>query len=374
MLVTTTIEGSVAVIRLTDGEHRNALSPTMSLALEVAVENAVAQGSRALVLCAEPPVFCAGGSLDSLLARTAPLGDTYRGFQALLHAPVPTVAAVDGPAIGAGVNLSLCCDVVLVSRAARFDPRFLDLCIHPGGGAVWHLQRRVGRQGAAAMVLMGDVLEGEEAVTHGLAWRCVESADLDGAALSLARRVAERDPELVARTRDTLATSLLLGTADEAVEARAGGPGVVDGSTGVRRRCPPGPGRRRPPSAVFAPSLVRSLALRVERRGVAAGAHRAVVTPRYGSPVGSSQSNSFSAVWWVMRSISSLGTPAKTSAAAGCEAGQGPHRLEAALLDGANGLTASTGRPLSGRRSRGHGVRWRRRSGSPPVRVATQNP
>jgi enoyl-CoA hydratase len=218
VLVTTTIEGPVAVIRLTDGKHRNALSPAMSLALEVAVENAVAQGSRALVLCAEPPVFCAGGSLDSLLARNAPLGDTYRGFQALLHAPVPTVAAVDGPAIGAGVNLPLCCDVVLVSGAARFDPRFLDLCIHPGGGALWHLQRRVGRQGAAAMVLMGDVLEGEDAVAHGLAWRCVESGDLDGAALSLARRAAERDPELVARTRDTLAASMLLVTADEAVE------------------------------------------------------------------------------------------------------------------------------------------------------------
>src|SRR6185437_14900481 len=198
--------------------HRNALSPAMSVALDVAVAGAVTDGARALVLCADPPVFCAGGSLDSLLSRTTPLVGTYRGFEALRRSPIPTVAAVDGPAIGAGVNLPLCCDVVLVSPAARFDPRFLDVGIHPGGGHLWHLQRRVGRQGAAAMVLMGDVLEGEEAVQHGLAWRCVPAGDLEAAAVSLARRVAERDPELVARTRASLAASAGLDTAEEAVE------------------------------------------------------------------------------------------------------------------------------------------------------------
>lgn len=218
MLVTTTTSHRVAVLRLTDPAHRNALSPAMSAALEAAVDGAVGSGARALVLCADPPVFCAGGSLDALLSRTTPLVDAYQGFQALLHAPVPTVAAVDGPAIGAGVNLPLCCDVVLVSPAARFDPRFLDVGIHPGGGTLWHLQRRVGRQGAAAMVLMGDVLEGEESVAHGLAWRCVPGADLEAAALSLARRAADRDPELVARTRTSLAASAVLGTAEEAVD------------------------------------------------------------------------------------------------------------------------------------------------------------
>ena len=166
----------------------------MTGALEAAVEGALASGARALVVCADPPVFCAGGSLASLRERTAPLVDSYRGFRALLAAPVPTVAAVAGLAIGAGVNLPLCCDVVLVSPSARFDPRFLDVGIHPGGGHLWLLQQRVGRQGAAALVLMGDVLDGAEAVEHGLAWRCVAEDELEPAAVALATRAAGRDP------------------------------------------------------------------------------------------------------------------------------------------------------------------------------------
>lgn len=207
MLVTTTVDEGVAVVRLTDGAHRNVLSPAMTLAIESAVGEVLERGARVVVLCAEPPVFCAGGSLDSLLERSVPLTEIYRGFEALAACPVPTIAAVGGPAVGAGVNLALCCDVVLASPDARFDPRFLDLGIHPGGGHLWRLRGRVGSQGAAAMVLMGEVLDGREAVERGLAWRCVPGGELEAAALSLARRVAGRDHELVVRTKASLRAS-----------------------------------------------------------------------------------------------------------------------------------------------------------------------
>lgn len=207
MLVTTTIEDGVAVLRLNDGAHRNVLSPAMTLAIEGAVDEVLGGGARAVVLSAEPPVFCAGGSLDSLLERSVPLTEIYRGFEALARCPVPTVAAVAGPAVGAGMNLALCCDVILASPAARFDPRFLDVGIHPGGGHLWRLAARVGSQGAAAMVLMGEVLTGDEAAARGLAWRCVPDGELEPAALALARRAAGRDPALVARTKATLRAS-----------------------------------------------------------------------------------------------------------------------------------------------------------------------
>lgn len=203
-------DDKVATLRLDDAAHRNALSPDLSAALAAAVADALAGGARAIVLTASPPVFCAGGSLDALIARDRPVSDAYVGFDALWNAPVPTVAAVGGPAVGAGVNLPLCCDVVVTSPAARFDPRFLDVGIHPGGGHLWRLARRVGPQGTAAMVLMGEALDGAEAVQRGLAWRCVPAEELEASARALARRAARRDPELVARTKASLRASLAM--------------------------------------------------------------------------------------------------------------------------------------------------------------------
>ena len=139
-------------------------------------------------------MFCAGGSLDDLLRRDQPPSAAYAGFLALAEAPVPTIAAVTGAAIGAGVNLPLACDVVIAGESARFDPRFLDVGIHPGGAHLWRLAQRVGPQGAAALVLCGDTLTGPEAVTHGLAWRCVPDDEVRAVAVRLARQAADRSP------------------------------------------------------------------------------------------------------------------------------------------------------------------------------------
>ncbi|HWF20868.1 MAG TPA: enoyl-CoA hydratase-related protein [Acidimicrobiales bacterium] len=206
-LVACSVENGVGSVRLSDPAHRNALSAELSDALALAVASVLSRDAGAIVLTADPPVFCAGGSLDGLLARDVPLADTYRGFEALAGAPVPTIAAVGSPAIGAGVNLPLACDIIVVSQGARFDPRFLDVGIHPGGGHLWRLQRRIGSQGAAALVLCGDVLDGRDAVTAGLAWRCVEEADLEATAHTWARRAARRSRALVARTKATLRAS-----------------------------------------------------------------------------------------------------------------------------------------------------------------------
>jgi enoyl-CoA hydratase len=209
-------DDGVTVVTLADPGRRNALSRQLSDELAAAVRDAVESGARALVLDAEPPVFCAGGSLDDLLRRDQPLAAAYAGFLALAEAPVPTVAAVTGAAIGAGVNLPLACDVVMAGDSARFDPRFLDVGIHPGGAHLWRLARRVGPQGAAALVLCGDTLTGAEAVTHGLAWRCVPDDEVLEAALRLARRAAGRSPALVRRTKQTLRETTGYAGADEA--------------------------------------------------------------------------------------------------------------------------------------------------------------
>ncbi len=226
-------DGEVAIITLADPARRNALSLEMTQAIASAVAAAVAAAADigAIVLAAEPPVFCAGGSLDDLLTPRAPLEDMYAGFVALAAAPVPTIAAVGGACVGAGVNLPLACDVIVASPAARFDPRFLDIGIHPGGGHMWRLSERVGRQAAAALVLCGAALDGAEAAAKGLAWACVPEESLMETALGLARRAAprRRHPD-EGEPRRIRAGWTRGGDGD-----RARGAAVVDGDAGVRR-------------------------------------------------------------------------------------------------------------------------------------------
>ncbi|HEY4022911.1 MAG TPA: enoyl-CoA hydratase-related protein [Pseudonocardiaceae bacterium] len=216
-LVDVEIADGIGVVTLADPAHRNALSKRLSDQLSDVVAQVVDGGADVLVLQAEPPVFCSGGSLDGLLNPSHGLAEMYAGFLALAAAPIPTIAAVAGPAIGAGVNLPLACDVVLAGESARFDPRFLDLGIHPGGGHLWRLARRIGEQGAAALVLCGDALTGREAEQRGLAWRCVADADLDELAMRFARKVAGRSTELVRRTKQTLRETVPLSEVSDAV-------------------------------------------------------------------------------------------------------------------------------------------------------------
>lgn len=217
-LVAWDLAAGVATVRLNDPARRNALSYDLSEQLADAIEAALGREARVIVLTAAPPVFCAGGSIDNLLNPVVPLAYTYSGFRALASAPVPTIAAVGGAAIGAGVNLPLACDVIIAGESARFDPRFLDVGIHPGGGHLWRLAHRIGPQGAAALSLFGDVLTGAEAAATGLAWRCVADDQLESTAHALAAKAASRDPALVRKTKQSLEASGAVDNADEAFD------------------------------------------------------------------------------------------------------------------------------------------------------------
>ena len=217
--VTLERDGNVAIVTLDDPTRRNALSLEVTVQLGQAVEEAGTDPSvGALVVTATPPAFCAGGSVDDLLNPRAPLRDMYAGVLALSRLTIPSVAAVNGPVIGAGVNVPLACDVILASPKARFDPRFMDLGIHPGGGHLWRMERLVGRQAAAALVIFGESVTGEEAARIGLAWRCVDDDELLDTAIALARRAADRPRELVGRAKSVLDASLSFDSWEEAFE------------------------------------------------------------------------------------------------------------------------------------------------------------
>jgi enoyl-CoA hydratase/carnithine racemase len=203
--VTLRVADHIAWITLADVRRRNSLNPTLVDQLASACAQAAQDPDvRVVVLRAEGPIFSAGGDLDSLGEPGRDIREVYRGFQALESLAVPVIAAVHAPVIGAGVNFILACDVVVAARSATFDPRFLDIGIHPGGGHLWRMRQRVGEQGTAALVLCGDVLTAEEAQERGLIWRCVEDAELLDVVGRLAAKVVSRSPEVVRRTKATL--------------------------------------------------------------------------------------------------------------------------------------------------------------------------
>lgn len=208
------LDGPIGIITLIDHERRNALRIELSLDLETAVTEALARDVRALVLTAAAPVFCSGGDLDDLVAPRATLTDIARGANAIALAPIPTIAVVTGAVIGAGINLALACDVILCTPDATFDPRLLDLGVHPGGGQLRNLAMRIGRQGAVALSLLGDQLSGTEAAEVGLAWRCLENEHVMGFALKLASRAASRPSEAMRRAKVALDATIAISHHD----------------------------------------------------------------------------------------------------------------------------------------------------------------
>jgi enoyl-CoA hydratase len=209
----------VALLTLDDPDKRNAMSGAMVDELTAAFDALEADAEvGAAVVTGAPPAFCSGADRSDLAKGGHDVRSIYEGFLRVRRSSLPTVAAVNGPAVGAGCNLALACDVRLVSPAGRFDPRFLKLGLHPGGGHTWMLERLAGPQTTAARVLFGEVLGGEEAVTRGLAWRCVPEPALVDEAIALARRGADAPAELVARVKATLDRLAWMGDFDEAVE------------------------------------------------------------------------------------------------------------------------------------------------------------
>jgi enoyl-CoA hydratase/carnithine racemase len=146
------VDDGVAVVTLDDPERRNALSATLAGELVATLDALDASDEvGAVVVTGAPPAFCAGADLSELgTSRERGLRQIYEGFLRVARMTVPTIAAVNGAAVGAGMNLALACDVRLAARSARFDTRFLQLGIHPGGGHTWMLRRLVGEQAAAA--------------------------------------------------------------------------------------------------------------------------------------------------------------------------------------------------------------------------------
>lgn len=217
-LVLVTVENRVALITVNDPDRRNAVTAEMSVRLRDAVERAEADPDvHAVVVTGAGKAFCAGADLSALGAAGGEEAETglrqlYDGFMAVGSCRLPTIAAVNGAAVGAGLNLALAADVRIAGPAALFDARFQKLGIHPGGGATWMLQRAVGPQVARAALLFGMRFDAESAVQHGLALSIAD--DPVAAALELAAGPAAAPREVVLATKATMRATISPGSLD----------------------------------------------------------------------------------------------------------------------------------------------------------------
>jgi 2-(1,2-epoxy-1,2-dihydrophenyl)acetyl-CoA isomerase len=252
----------VAAVALNRAEQRNALSLELLTALAEAVDDISSDDSiRAVVLTGSGPAFCSGADTDELAggSKTGPHtpgpGGTEalrRGFSlshrvitGIFNMEKPVIAAIRGPAVGAGLDLACACDIRIAAPDARFSAAYVKVGLFPGYGGVWFYPRLFGMGKAAEMVFTGDFLTAEQALGAGFVNRIVPDDKLLAEADALARRIASGPPiairlakTMMRRSLDvTLETSLAMSAAAESITLSSAD--HLEGMTAARERRAP---------------------------------------------------------------------------------------------------------------------------------------
>ena len=212
------VEG-VATVTLERPDIRNVISdhPLVDELPRVCDALSADPGVRVVVLTGRGKAFSAGGNVRLMYEQAGMFGGTpeeiaeaYRhGIQRLIHAvvavEVPIIAAVNGPAIGAGFDLALACDLRIAARTATFGETFVNLGLIPGDGGSWLLPRVVGLHRASELALTGRVIDADEALALGIVLSLHDGDDLMAAALSMASVIAAKPPTAIRYTKRLLA-------------------------------------------------------------------------------------------------------------------------------------------------------------------------
>jgi len=210
-------EDRIVTLTLNQPERRNPLTGNTLVAELLAAIDRIHNDPfvRAVILTGAGPVFSTGGDIKTMERQSGPsipvadIRQQYRaGIQrlplALFNLEVPVIAAVNGPAMGAGLDLACMCDFRIASEQARFAESFVKLGLIPGDGGVWLLQRIVGLTRAAEMALTGDPIDAHTAAQWGLVSKVVPAAALMEEARRLADRIAANPAHAVRMTKRLL--------------------------------------------------------------------------------------------------------------------------------------------------------------------------
>jgi 2-(1,2-epoxy-1,2-dihydrophenyl)acetyl-CoA isomerase len=214
-LVLVSHDAGVRTLRLNRPKALNSFTGAMHAELAAALDAAATDASvRCVIITGSGRGFCAGQDLaDPAVAPNLEPGGTptdvgaaieryYKPLALRVRAmPVPTIAAVNGVAAGAGANLALCCDFVVAARSASFIQAFAKIGLIPDCGGTWLLPRLVGRARALALAMLGDKLAAEDAERIGLIWKCIDDAAFESEVRALAARLASMPTRALAATR-----------------------------------------------------------------------------------------------------------------------------------------------------------------------------
>jgi enoyl-CoA hydratase/carnithine racemase len=209
------VKDGIATLTLNRPERLNALGGTLRQDLHDAVTRAGADPEvRVMVVTGAGKGFCSGGDVKAmgeakagqrerpLLEKIAPGRD--RTLLAMREAPQPIIAAVNGAAAGAGMNLALGCDLRIASTAAKFTQAFVKRGLHPDWGGTYFLPRVVGMAKACEMIFTGEVIDAAEALRLGIVSRVVAPEELLPTAYEVARRIAAGPPVAIRLAKRSL--------------------------------------------------------------------------------------------------------------------------------------------------------------------------
>lgn len=215
--ITASQDGAVVTLSLSRPDKLNALTPAVFAELSAAVDAALADGARALVLAGEGRFFCSGADIqpdgvgyDGLPDDLGALLDAhYNPFVRKLAAlDVPVVTALHGPVAGAGVSLALSGDIVVMAENAYLLLAFVNIGLVPDAGATWLLARGAGRARALEMALLGERMSAAEAKAAGLVARVVPDVEVLATAQGLAARLANGPTRAIGMIRRQVAYAL----------------------------------------------------------------------------------------------------------------------------------------------------------------------
>lgn len=217
-------EGAIQTIRMNRPDKKNAITRAMYAAMAAALSEGDADPAiRVHVILGVPGAFSSGNDLADFMA-VATGGEhgteVFDFLMALATAQKPIVSGVDGIAVGIGTTINLHCDITIATPRAEFRTPFVDLGLVPEAGSSLLAPALIGRQGAFALLALGEAFSAERARAAGLIYDIAGEGELEEAVLAAARRIAEKPPEALRIARD-----LMLGDR-EALVARIGEEGA----------------------------------------------------------------------------------------------------------------------------------------------------